>query len=115
MTSEYTHGHEYDTYHYEDKKHKPLHFTVTRPEVHDVVVKGAYYHAYPHEVGPSYSHHDTHYYQTEYEAPVYSSHHYAVPEGEHHSRIEYELRGDHFGHATRKAALPMGDMQQCLA
>ena len=32
MTSEYTHGHEYDTYHYEDKKHRPLHFTVTRPE-----------------------------------------------------------------------------------
>ena len=58
MTSEYTHGHEYDTYHYDDKKHNPQHFTVTRPEEHDTVTKGVYYHAHPEEVGTSYPHHD---------------------------------------------------------
>ena len=63
MTSEYAYGHEYDTYHYEDQKHQPLHFTVTRPEEHDMIMKGAYYHAAPQEVGPSFGE-STHVYDT---------------------------------------------------
>jgi len=58
MTSEYTHGHEYDTYHYEDSKHLPHHFTVTRPEQEDIIEKGSYYHAHPEQVSPSYPHID---------------------------------------------------------
>ena len=71
MTSEYISGHEYDTYHYEDMKHKPLHFTVTRPEEHDVVTKGAYYHAHPEEVGKSYPHHHEHHYYEVERVPVH--------------------------------------------
>ena len=58
VTSEYVHGHEYDTYHYEDKKHQQKHFTVTVPEPHDMVAKGAYFHAHPEQVTPSYAHHE---------------------------------------------------------
>ena len=56
MTSEYTRGHEYQTYHYEDKDHKPLQFTVTRPAETDIVAKGGYYHAHPRDVPMSYYH-----------------------------------------------------------
>ena len=115
MTSEYVHGHEYDTYHYDDKKHKPQHFTVTRPEEHDIVSKGAYYHAHPREVGPSFAHHDEHhYYETEVDRQQWEhreprEHHYEREyEGEyaphrdteHRQDYEYELKGDHFGHNT---------------
>ena len=65
MTSEYTHGHEYDTYHYEDQTHHPLHFTVTRPEDYDIPLKGAYYHAHPMDVSPSFGHHTAHIYAPE--------------------------------------------------
>ena len=58
MTSEFVHGHEYDTIHYEDAEHRPLHFTVTKPEEDDVVVKGAYYHAKPEQLTRSYGHDD---------------------------------------------------------
>ena len=85
MSSEYVHGHEYDTYDYSVKKDaKARHFTVTRPEEADVVSKGAYYHAHPTEVGPSFAHHDEHhYYETEvdhqqWDRPV-----------EHHERGHY--------------------------
>jgi len=83
MTSEYTRGHEYDTYHYEDKKHRPLHFTVTKPEEEDVVSKGAYYHAHPEETGRSYPHHDDHRYYEVEKVPVHRT------EGHHYVR-EYE-------------------------
>ena len=56
MTSEYVHGHEYDTFHYDDEKHQQKHFTVTVPDHHDIVAKGAYFHAHPHDVTPSYPH-----------------------------------------------------------
>ena len=108
MTSEYIHGHEYDTYHYEDTKHRPLHFTVTRPEERDVVSKGAYYHAHPREVGPSYPHHDEHhYYETEVDRQQWDERVHHEPRHVYHERTyedeyqpEYELAGDNYGHNT---------------
>ena len=112
MTSEYIHGHEYDTYHLQDKKHQPVHFTVTRPEERDVVSKGAYYHAHPREVGPSYPHHDEHhYYETEVDhqqwdtravhEPLLAYHHDRVYDDEYTPKLghyQYELDGDEYGH-----------------
>jgi hypothetical protein len=73
MTSEYVHGHEYDTYHYEDRKHEPKHFTVTRPEPHDIIEKGSYFHAHPDQVSPSYDHHAA-VHHTYYDVEAYPGH-----------------------------------------
>ena len=87
MTSEYVHGHEFDTYHYEDVEHRPLHFTVTKPDEHDIIEKGQYYHAHPSQISHSAAHHS-------YEpAHTKSSRHYYSEEGQyptHHSYSNYE-------------------------
>ena len=98
MTSEYIHGHEYDTYHYEDSQHNPQHFTVTRPTEHDVVIKGSYYHAHPEQVEMSYPHsyygHDEgyHHYDDSWSHP---SSHYEGYHDEDESNFEWEVPAEY--------------------
>lgn len=94
MSSEYIQGHEYDTYHLEDKAHRPVHFVVTRPSEHDVIEKGAYFHAHPEQVDPSYGHEEYHVssyshggeyaHQAHQEASEHGYHSYTEPV--HHER-----------------------------
>ena len=93
MTSEFTHGREYDTYHYAgDKSHLQQHFTVTRPDSSDIVSKGSYYHAKPQDVSRSYPHHHVeHVYEVEH-VPFHHSllgPEYAVDYPAYHHAYDY--------------------------